>query len=164
MKTQIFNAVKLVFLLLVSILIFSCSKDNDESSAATTTNTFTCKVNGNQWTGINPIAGVELDIFALSAKAADRTEVSLAIASSDFVTGKTIPLNAIMLGGVNVQIQAGYTSAADVSFYPTSGSIVLTSVTNDRVVGTFSFKAKRNEGSTTVEVTDGVFNMPYQKL
>jgi len=66
--------------------------------------------------------------------------------------------------GINSQATMAYSTGSDIqNFYQaTSGQVVITSITNANVVGTFQFVGSNTLGTpvTTKIITEGVFNCP----
>lgn len=152
----------IVLLAVIGVFISSCSK-KEEPEIIPEINIFTCKVGGIQWLPTSFYGGLSDILFGLSGTSSNGSSVDISIEKKDFVAGKTISLSEILAGGANAQLQAGY-NIGGIFYTPFEGSITISSVSNNRAIGVFSFKAYDNNNTADVKViTDGVFNVYINK-
>ena len=152
----------IVLLAVIGVFISSCSK-KEEPEIIPEIDIFTCKVGGIQWLPTSFYGGLSDILFGLSGTSSNGSSVDISIEKKDFVAGKTISLSEILAGGANAQLQAGY-NIGGIFYTPFEGSITISSVSNNRAIGVFSFKAYDNNNTADVKViTDGVFNVYINK-
>jgi hypothetical protein len=152
----------IALLVVIGVFINSCNK-KEESEIIPKKDIFTCKVGGVQWLPTSFYAGLSDILFGLSGTSSDGSSVDISIEKKDFVAGKTITLSEILAGGANAQLQAGY-NIGGIFYTPFEGSIKISSVSNNRAIGIFSFKAYDNNNTADVKViTDGIFNVYINK-
>ncbi|RYE18440.1 MAG: hypothetical protein EOP51_21970 [Sphingobacteriales bacterium] len=170
-------------LLLLPLLFFACKKDNDNEPGLPPAtqegrNTFGCKVNGQVWVNggddwkANYKWADYIDssgVFYLggsSSKNNQHSEVGLVI--------KHLPFSGI----INSQHQCNgwyrraiyQNNVSNIQKYVTDslfpGTVTITKfdTINLIVSGTFQFKAKLEDGTETVDITDGRFDLRFNKF
>lgn len=117
-------------------------------------NTFFAKVNGTEFVETEILAVTLNGVIGLGAANATQQSITLGV-NEDIIPG-TYPIT----GNVGTdQVQASYKLNGTTTISASSGSVTITSITADRVVGTFSFVAVN--GGTTYNVTEGAFDIEY---
>lgn len=116
--------------------------------------TFFAKVNGVEF--------VETDILAVTVNevigigAANTNNQSISVGVKETITPGTYPIT----GNITTDmVQATYKLNATTSLASNSGTVTVTSITADRVIGTFSFTVV--DGTTTYTISEGAFDVEY---
>ena len=137
---------------LVLLTLVACS---DSTTEPTFEGTFTAEVNGSTFTAIHAAGYEATEQFAVSGQNAAGASVGFSvILKPERVGTYTVGTQA---NGTYVEGTVGWTTAGG------SGTFEITSYTEDRVAGTFSFEAQPNtpSGATgTISVTNGRFDVP----
>ncbi len=117
-------------------------------------NTFFAKVNGTEF--------AETDILVVTANnvigigASNTNNQSITIGVDEDITPGTYSITGNIQTDV---VQATYKLNETTSILSNSGTVTITSITADRVIGTFSFTAIN--GSTTYTISEGSFDVEY---
>jgi hypothetical protein len=178
---------RLVSLALAIIVPLACGGGSDSSgnvtdptlSCTTVNGSFTATLNGQAWTACGQVA-VRTDISFLSAKDTLRT-VSWAgsgflpgnvgyalvmsasklnggaISTGTYAVGMVTPTNSnFVVGGSN---NAGWAASP----IGGTGSMTITSITNNRITGTFTYDAAPTTGTAagTLQVRNGRFDLSF---
>jgi len=144
------------------LLLTTCKKSTQQQPATSTGMSF--KVDG--------VAAKMDNTTAIGAAASSASPPSLFlqlnIIGSTTSNGSGYPSVLLTIrnpiAGINSQATMAYSTGPDIqSFYQaTSGQVVITSITNTNVSGTFQFNGSNTLGTpiTTKVITEGVFNCP----
>jgi hypothetical protein len=140
--------------LLLLILIYSCSKKNDDSITVANENTFSCKIDSVLFTP--DVINAVLDSLS-----------GIKITASDASGNKAVQLNmpiAIIPGtyAIGAGYSAQYNPNPSFSFVALNGTIVILShdIKLKKLSGTFSFYGAPLTGSPpSVNITDGNFSV-----
>lgn len=124
-------------------------------------NSFFAKVNG---TDFNPVTGINVTKMTL----AGTTYITIAARKTNVETMGLV-LNSSLTAGSTYNIsqygteKVTYTPSASGSYVGVSGTIKILShdLANKRIKGTFSCEIKNTNGSDTLPVTDGTFDISY---
>lgn len=121
-----------------------------------TTDVFTAKVAGTNFVATDiftSVAGVgSTEFIAIGAEDANSNSISVSVKSN--LTAGTYPITTNTLSD-NVQ---GSYEDANGEYKAISGSVTITSITADRVKGTFKFTTN---GTTPFNITEGTFDVEY---
>tara|TARA_R110002020_G_scaffold48223_18_gene137468 strand:+ start:67 stop:513 length:447 start_codon:yes stop_codon:yes gene_type:complete len=125
----------LIFFVFAALSFSSCSDDDDQLPEGSLNVEAT--VNGQEWKAsgnsrVTSVAGVT--IFAIGAGAVDKSNIA-------------ITLDGEKTGTFDLNGRALYTDAAQTVNNATSGTITITKLENNKVSGTFSFRASPMVGS-----------------
>ena len=171
MKTQITKTIKVAFLMLATLTIFSCSKKDDAPATASGESTMTWTLNGvNQSAkefncGIIP-SNVFAGSLAMTGYTAENSRTSFFLSKEQAVVG-TINIDAVTLGGVNLTLTGFYVGkngGVDVDYDTTGGSITITEISATRAKGTFRLKVQnRANANEKIDITNGVFDVELTK-
>ena len=156
------------------VTVISCKTDDDGGDGGTASSgTVNATIDGTSY---------ESDAMGTSAQLISAAGIeTLTITSNEFATSKniTIVINGLdaegtyQIGGeANISIVASYIEAnvsnpADSQIWsaPSSDAIAgefnVSSLSDTNIQGTFRFTATNNQNGTTVEVTNGSFNLDY---
>jgi len=164
--------VKRIFIavLLLSLFAPGCGDDDDPSGPGPATNEMSANVDGQSWQADQSAITVQgnanspfLGTLSIAGTELGGTNENITLVLS-FVSGPgTYPL------GVNILTNAGGTGAytqAPSTFITTltgeAGVVTITTRTNTRIAGTFSFEATEISGPGTVNVTNGKFDITVE--
>ncbi len=158
------NTLKVV-LLALSLLTISCSKDNDSSSQTPQSgNYINAKINGVQSNSltVTPLKiGAGVDRVILLNGPIGTAGNTLSVTLMGNITTGTFTLNNtsnITFGHSDATTQMAYTTDCSSA----SGSVTITSITANKVVGTFNFIGKDDNNCTSsVTVTEGSFSSTF---
>ncbi|WP_339834343.1 DUF6252 family protein [uncultured Flavobacterium sp.] len=120
----------------------------------TNNDTFFAKINGTEF--------VETDILAVTVNgvigigAANTNDQSITIGVDENITPGTYTITGDIATDM---VQATYKLNNTTSLMSNSGTVTITSITLDRVIGTFSFNVVN--GSTPYVITEGAFDVEY---
>jgi hypothetical protein len=121
-----------------------------------TDDVFTAKVGGTNFVTTDiftAVAGVgATEFIAIGASDANLNSISVSVKSN--LTAGTYPITGNIATDV---VQASYT-VVDITNKAISGSVTITSITADRVKGTFKFNTN---GTTPFVITEGTFDVEY---
>jgi hypothetical protein len=149
-----------VFLILAS----SCKKDDEENTDSGNNNHFTAKVDGVAWSSASSeLIGVLVttdEYLFVSGATSDDNEI-ITINFFDF-PGTTGTYN---MGTGEYDFHCFYTIAGTSYFVfddvpASTGTLVITAMTDNSIKGTFSFIGFNNAETASVTVTDGSFELP----
>lgn len=161
-----------LLLIALSLLIVSCGGDDDNPTPGNNNdseNSFSCKLDGDDF--------VRIDLFAYATDWDEGEEYTIYGAGDATKTGidaLTVYLNIPQSLGegthaFNDDITFGFVGDFDgdityTTFYHAGeGEITISSISEDRIEGTFSFTAYDPEDSTDLlQVTDGEFSVEIQ--
>lgn len=154
----------LMFLLSFLIFAVSCSKD-DSAEDEQEGEYLTATIDGENFTSNLSITMTEMiDITSIGGVSSNNQSIMLQLSKTDPGT--------YSIGGPNSTsfTIAGYTAStssgiktwqAPLDQSVSDGQIVVTSSSEDNIKGTFSFTATNTGDNTTVEVTNGKFNINF---
>ena len=151
---------------LLFVTAISCSSDDDNQSNSDTSQSFFAKVNGIDY---NPefVTGFETEIsnaLVITGSMGDGEQMQIFLSA-------TTPIGTYdFADDTNLAIQAYYQatdgSANDVAAFAISGSLTINTLdtTNQKVSGTFNFSGIVPNTGETFTVSDGTFNVSYDKI
>lgn len=122
-----------------------------------TADVFTAKVGGVNFNTTDIMTSLfdfnSSEYIAIGAEDASSNSISVNVKSN------LIPGTYQITGNTATDVvQASYTILTDINFKAVSGSVTITSITDDRVKGTFSFTTN---GATPFNITQGTFDVEY---
>jgi len=122
-----------------------------------TADVFTAKVGGVNFNTTDIMTSLidfnSSEYIAIGAEDASSNSISVNVKSN------LIPGTYQITGNTATDVvQASYTTLSDINFKAVSGSVTITSITADRVKGTFSFTTN---GTTPFNITQGTFDVEY---
>jgi hypothetical protein len=129
-------------------------------SGLLTNGTFKATINGTAW---SPIGTVIVSRLAggLTMSAASTT-YAMSIVVLNVSAPGTFTLNASVHNGSHAAVSATGQGAWDTGNTGGTGSVVVTTLTSNHVVGTFTFDAPSNStSSSTLHVTSGTFDLTF---
>jgi len=147
---------KLRALVLVSALVLGACSDSTTNTPMGGQGTLTAVVNGTTFTALSAAAVYSGGTLAVAGGNAAATSVGFAVIPTEAGTG-TYTVGPFANGAYS-EGTLGWTTAVG-----GSGTFTITTLTQDRVVGTFEFVATPNTvtGATgTITVTSGAFDVP----
>lgn len=116
--------------------------------------TFFAKVNGTEFVETEILAVTINGVIGLGA--ANVSQQSITVGVDEDITPGTYTIT----GNIGIdQVQASYKLNETTTISANSGTVTITSITADRVIGTFSFVAEN--GGTTYNITEGAFDIEY---
>lgn len=142
---------RLILSVFAVFVLFACSSDDDGGSNNGGDIFITFKVNGTTYT-MEPYtaASLQVEIGADQGMNDAYRAISL-LMPTDFATGSHPITDSWEEGTYNASYSHG-----DVTIDATSGTLVITSITNDFIQGTFNFTGE-DENGTTYNITEGSF-------
>lgn len=149
----------IVIIFSVLLLLIACKEDSKINDVVNPTASFTCKINGQQWTAITRVTRKENDKFIISGTGSLGSDV-LNITTFG-IEKKTYTLSPI---DGKVEFSATFTmdtQTTDSIYQALTGTVTITALDtiNKKISGTFQFRAgKVINPSLIKEVTNGSFN------
>lgn len=116
--------------------------------------TFYAKVNGVEFVETDILAVTVNEVIAIGA--ANTNNQSITVGVKETITPGTYPITG---NQATDMVQATYKLNTTTSIASNSGTVTITSITSDRVIGTFSFTAV--DGTTTYTISQGAFDVAY---
>jgi Family of unknown function (DUF6252) len=170
MKTQNTKTVRLAFIMLVTIAIFSCSKNDDapvpivqesiadfEGIKWSISNDSKIGKNASADRVIEDPAYTDAGFIYIKTQADDNSKLKIIIPKSQTVVG-TYPLTFLVASPASTIVE--YESATQKIYKIQSGFVKITEISDGRIKGTFTFKAVYVlDFNDKIEVTNGVFNL-----
>lgn len=149
-------------LALSSAVFVGCKKDNN-SSPDSAPASFTCKINGVQWTSVLSGGGIQSGLINITGKAADSTTVTMTLLDDVIGTynlGLTNNSGAVGYNISSTSISSWTSNAVDSSI--SICHLTTIDTVNKTMSGTFSALTYNFVAGTSKIITDGVFtNIPY---
>jgi hypothetical protein len=141
---------KIFFILLLAVIIFSCSKDDGSIFKAS----MSALIDDEEWNSLTRITILEEGKFIITGTSLDGKVLAITIGGTTEGIYE-LSLTSAMAGAVFKE--SATTSTAD-AYVSVTGEVNLTDVNNSkkRISGTFSFIAIRNL-TNTINITDGEF-------
>ena len=146
---------KILFIAVMSVVLFSCSKDDDSILATK----MSAKIDNTEWSTITRVTVLTNKGFVITGTSLNET-LSITILGS---TAGTYELSL-----TSIQFEAIYkeslSTTTEDAYVATSGEVVLTSVNTStkEISGTFNFILKKSLTGDSVTVTEGTFtNLKY---
>ena len=147
---------------LIALLFVQCNKDDQDSPAnlLNLTASMSAKIDGTSWNAVTRVTRLQSNNFIITGTGALNGNDVIAIT----VLGSTAGTYNMT---TQVQFTANYTPVAgstDSIYQAYQGSVVISSVdlTEKKVSGTFTFKARLQDMVTEVNITEGKFeNLSY---
>ncbi len=132
-------------------------KDIPYITEAETADTFSAKVGGTNFIDTDIFTSLigsgTTEFIAIGAEDANSNSISVNVKSN------LIPGTYQITGNIATDVvQASYTTLSDINFKAVSGTVTITSITNERVKGTFNFTTN---GATPFVITEGAFDVEY---
>ena len=126
-----------------------------------TNGSFKATINGTAWSPIGTV--IVSRVGGGLTMAATSTTYVMSIVVLNVSGPGTTTLNASVHNGSHAAVSAAGQGAWDTGNTSGTGSVVVTTLTSNHVVGTFSFDAPPNGTSTssTLHVTSGTFDLTY---
>ena len=157
MKTQIkmFAFIAVAF---VAVAMMGCAKENDAPGGGADDGSLSLTEDGVNWTASKVTSARALGLITISGQ--DDSDQEIIFLLPDTIATKTYDLEKFELGALAIT----YITAANVPMYPVTGSLTITkynTVTN-QFAGNFNFEASPMDGSATVSVTNGKFDVKYE--
>lgn len=156
MKTQIkmFAFIAVAF---VAVVMMGCAKENDGPSGGDDNGSLSLAENGVNWTASKVTSARALGLITISGK--DDSDQEIIFLLPDTIATKTYDLSEFELGALAIT----YVTAANMPMYPINGSLTITkyNTVSNQFAGNFSFEASPLDGSATVSVTNGKFDVKY---
>jgi hypothetical protein len=157
--------ISLISTLVIGLLSSACGSDSsgvDPTVGGFLTNgSFKATINGKAW---SPIGTVVVSRLAggLTMAATSTTYVMSIVVLNASAPG-TFTLDASVHNGSHAAVSASGQGAWETGNTGGTGSVVVTTLTSNHVVGTFSFDAPPNGTSTasTLHVTSGTFDLTF---
>lgn len=150
--------------MLIVLGLAACKKDSETTNVVNTSNNLlSCKINGNSWSATTRAAVCYHDVseheysgFGITGINPTNLYDTLLITISG-ATPKTYTESEFTVAIIDDNSNI-YTL--------TQGTLTITSVdtTNKKFSGTFNFEVKAENSQTTIQVTDGNFNLNYYVL
>lgn len=159
------NLTLILLCMLMGFATYSCKSDDDGGDGPAGAGTFTAKVNGENFTGLEGtvIAQTSNGALVVNGGTEDSETIQIIIPVYDGVG--TYPLNFMNLGTYAYLPDSSNPDPSTVVTYSTatnngSGEINISAMDGSSVSGTFHFTAGNlTNTSQTVNVTDGEFNI-----
>jgi len=150
---------------LIALLFVQCNKDDQDSPAnlLNLTASMSAKIDGTSWNAVTRVTRLQSNNFIITGTGALNGNDVIAIT----VLGSTAGTYNLDPMTTQVQFTANYTPVAgstDSIYQAYQGSVVISSVdlTEKKVSGTFTFKARLQDMVTEVNITEGKFeNLSY---
>jgi hypothetical protein len=141
---------KIFFILLLAVIIFSCSNDDGSIFKAS----MSALIDDEEWNSLTRITILEEGKFIITGTSLDGKVLAITIGGTTEGIYE-LSLTSAMAGAVFKE--SATTSTAD-AYVSVTGEVNLTDVNNSkkRISGTFSFIAIRNL-TNTINITDGEF-------
>lgn len=142
-------------------------KTTEPSSNQSQQSPFSCKIDGTQWNANAPTAPVVVTLVGTTLNITATSMVNFSVEQIIISISGFRGTGTYTLKDVNTLSYAQYTKTQAQTAYFTdntnTGTVVISTYdqTAKKIVGTFSFKAKLEGGTTVVNVTDGSFNVTY---
>ena len=126
-----------------------------------TNGTFKATINGTAWSPIGTV--IVSRVGGGLTMAATSTTYVMSIVVLNATGPATFTLNASVHNGSHAAVSTSGQSGWDTGNTGGTGSVVVTTLTSNHVVGTFSFDAPANGTSTSaaLHVTSGTFDLTY---
>ncbi|MEE2700058.1 MAG: hypothetical protein VYD71_01680 [Bacteroidota bacterium] len=155
----------LLYIFLVAGFLFSACEEEGNPLSPTPTQSFTCKIDGEQLSDSSPSAEIlttnpaingALEIVAASNLPNGRimNAITLTIYNFSSITQNT-PVFLGLSGQGELQKGIGFWQTSEPNF---TGTITFSKITSNKVSGTFSFEARNSDDNTSVSVTEGTFS------
>lgn len=159
------NVTLLFVCLFFGLTLFSCKSDDDGGESPTGPGTFTAKVDGANFTGMQGgvIAQNTDGALVVNGSSSESATIQIMIPAFDGVG--TYPLTFMNIGTYGYIPDPSNPDPATTVLYSTaagggSGEVNIATMDGSSVTGTFSFKAANlNNPSQKVNITDGEFNI-----
>ena len=145
--------------LMLSAVLFSCKKDDNNNNAALGNGTMTAKVDGASFNASLAVQATKTSGILSFAGTGSDGQINVAIPS--YTGPATYTIGAPSAVTATYALTSSPFTAYTASLVLGSGSIVITSETGGYVEGTFSFTASNASGGATVSktITDGAFRI-----
>lgn len=167
---KIFNKTILVLMAVVAVSFTSCNKDDDGGSEPEGgTGTFTAKVDGDSYTGMEGtvVAQISGGGTALAVSGGTMESENLQVVITNFEGVGTYTLGIMNVGTYSYLPDPSNPDPSSVVIYSTvgtgqgsNGTLKVSSYEGGVIKGTFSFTAYNlNNPNDTVSVTDGAYNI-----
>jgi hypothetical protein len=145
----------IIALFTVATAFLSCSKDDESPS-----NVFTATVDDDEFKADEIEAFIDDDMVDIFAEDKDENYFTIYLNANDFEEGKTYDFEDDFVGS---QGQIYYTNEDGDTFYPTSGKVKITKLTESRVEATFECTAEHISSGEEIEIEDGVIKVTLEK-
>ncbi|MBU1180496.1 hypothetical protein KJ885_06140 [Patescibacteria group bacterium] len=163
------NIIPITVIFFTIVLFNGCKKDEGVTTPTTGGQSFTCKVDGTDWSANAPgtpvVAGYVSNNLTIAASAViGTTGEQFTFMLTNVTDVGTVNLGSAVGGSyASFTRTVGTTSTTFMTDATNKGTVQITKLdkTAKNVVGTFSFTAKSSVGSTLVNVTNGAFNVKY---
>ena len=149
------KVMKITSLLLMTLLFFSvtsCKKDNNDGDVGSGTVKIT--VNGKSYNFKNITAAAVSGALAIGGEEGD--------VSISFLMTTDVKEGEYNFNDEGTQITALYTEN-NTGYFAEEGTITITSHSGNKMKATYHFTGKSIDGTQTVEITNGSFDVKYQE-
>lgn len=145
----------ILVLIVFSVFIQSCKKDEKTTTPVTPTAGITAKINGKSFTDDGTTEAFKNSTISTSIYAINTAETSSIGIGFGAVTTGTYTIGS---GNHGATYKAYDVNGNDTAYSATQGSFVITKydLTNNKLSGTFSFTATNSATGRTVAITEGV--------
>ena len=147
---------KILFIAVLSVVLFSCSKDDD----SILTMKMSATIDNAEWSTITRVTVLTDKGFVITGTSLNGKSISITILGS---TEGTYELSLTSMQFEAVYKESVSTTTED-AYLATSGKVVLTNVntSSKEISGTFNFILKKSLTGSSVMVTEGTFtNLKY---